>query len=168
MILAVLAIAAWWYWRGRHQAPVLDAREAAALQVGSGPYPGSATSRVVSFAFGVVGLWACLDWPLATLGAGYLATAQMVRQVLMVFAVAPLLLYACPAGLAVRLVGWGRRLTVLRFFARPLVAVVIAACTLVLVNAPAILDPLVATPYGAFAMDLAWIVAGFVLWMPVQ
>ena len=41
-------------------------------------------------------------------------------------AVAPLLLYACPSGLAVRLVGWGRRLTVLRWAARPLVAVPVA------------------------------------------
>lgn len=168
MILGVLALAAWWHGRGRHQEPKLDAREAAALERGSGPYPGSSTSRVVAFTFGVIGLWACLDWPLATLGAGYLATAQMVRQVLMVFAVAPLLLYACPSGLAVRLVGWGRRLTVLRWAARPLVAVLVAATTLVAVNAPAVLDPLVATPYGAFLMDIAWIIAGFVLWMPVQ
>ncbi|HWJ98217.1 MAG TPA: cytochrome c oxidase assembly protein [Acidimicrobiales bacterium] len=168
MLIGVLAVAAWWHGRGRHQEPKLDAREAAELSEGSGPYPGSGTSRVVSFVFGAIGLWACLDWPLATLGAGYLATAQMVRQVLMVFAVAPLLLYACPAGLAVHLVGWGRRLTVLRWAARPLIAVPVAAVTLLAVNAPAVLDPLVATPYGAFAMDLAWIVAGFVLWMPVQ
>jgi len=168
MLLGVLALASWWHWRGRHQEPKLDAREAARLSEGSGPYPGSGTSRVVSFVFGIIGLWACLDWPLATLGAGYLATAQMVRQVLMVFAVAPLLLYACPAGLAVRLFGWGRRLTALRWAARPLLAVPVAAITLLAVNAPAILDPLVATSYGAFAMDLAWIVAGFVLWMPVQ
>jgi putative membrane protein len=168
MLLGVVALAAWWHWRGRLKEPVLDAREAAALEVGSGPYPGSGASRVVAFVFGIIGLWACLDWPLASLGAGYLATAQMVRQVLMVFAVAPLLLYACPPGLAVRLFGWGRRLTVLRWAARPLLAIPVAAITLLAVNAPAILDPLVATPYGAFAMDLAWIVAGFVLWMPVQ
>lgn len=168
MILAVVGIAAWWYWRGRHQELELDAREAAQLERGSGPYPSRSWSRTMAFGFGIVGLWACLDWPLATLGAGYLATAQMVRQILMVFAVAPLLLYACPPELAVRLVGWGRRFTVLRLAARPLVAVPIAAITLLAVNAPAILDPLVATPYGAFLLDLAWIVAGFVLWMPVQ
>jgi putative membrane protein len=168
MILAVVGIAAWWYWRGRHQELELDAREAAQLERGSGPYPSQSWSRTMAFAFGIVGLWACLDWPLATLGAGYLATAQMVRQILMVFAVAPLLLYACPPGLAIRLFGWGRRFAVLRVAARPLVAVPVAAVTLLAVNAPAILDPLVATPYGAFLLDLAWIVAGFVLWMPVQ
>lgn len=129
---------------------------------------GSDTSRSLALVLGALGLWACLDWPLATLGAGYLATAQLIRQVLMVMVVAPLLLFACPGPLAVRLTGWGRRLTVLRWTARPIVAVPVAAATLVAVNAPAIVDPLLRTPYGAFAMDLGWMVAGFVLWMPVQ
>jgi len=168
ILLGVVATAVWWRVRGRHQEPRLDAREAAALEQGSGPYPSGGASRAVAFAFGLVGLWACLDWPLAALGAGYLATAQMTRQVLMVLVVAPLLLYATPAGLAVRLVGWGRRLTVLRLAARPIVAVPVAAASLLAVNAPALVDPLVRTPYGAFLLDGIWIVAGFVLWMPVQ
>src|SRR5690606_30570781 len=53
-------------------------------------------------------------------------------------------------------------------FARPVVAVPIAALSLLLVNTPIVVDPLVRTPYGAFTMDLIWMVAGFVLWMPVQ
>lgn len=168
ILAAVVALAVWWRVRGRHAEPVLDAREAEALQEGSGPYPASPAGRAVAFGFGIVLLWMCLDWPLAALGAGYLASAQMIRQVVMALMVAPLLLFACPPGLAVRLIGWGRRLRVLRFLARPLVAVIIAAGTLVAVNAPAIVDPLVATPYGAFAMDASWIFAGLVLWMPVQ
>ncbi|MCB1038773.1 MAG: cytochrome c oxidase assembly protein [Acidimicrobiales bacterium] len=168
ILVAVIATAVWWRARGRHQEREPDAREAAALERGSGPYPSGSTSRSVAFAFGVLGLWACLDWPLAALGAGYLATAQMARQILMVLVVAPLLLYACPPGLAVRLVGWGKRLTVLRLVARPFVAIAIAALSLVAVNAPAVVDPLVRTPYGAFVLDGIWIVAGFVLWMPVQ
>lgn len=164
----VIGTAVWWRVRGRHQEPKLDAREAAALERGSGPYPSGATSRTVAFVFGVIGLWACLDWPLAALGAGYLATAQMLRQILMVLVVAPLLLYATPADLAVRLVGWGRRLSVLRFLARPFVALGIAAGSLLAVNAPALVDPLVKTPYGAFLLDGIWIVAGFVLWTPIQ
>ena len=168
MLLTVVAVAAWWHWRGRFQEPVLDAREAEGLEAGSGTYVSSSSGRAVAFAFGIIGLWACLDWPLAALGAGYLATAQMARQIIMVMIVAPLLLFACPAPLSVRLVGWGRRLTVLRWAARPIVAIPVTACTLVLVNAPAVVDPLVATPYGAFGLDWMWIVAGFVLWMPVQ
>ena len=168
MLLAVVAIALWWVLRGRHQEVEPDAREAAELGKGTGAVDSSPLTRTIAFGFGIVGLWACLDWPLATLGAGYLASAQMVRQIAMVLVVAPLLLFACPAPLAVRLVGWGRRLRVLRVVARPAFAIPFAALTLVAVNAPAVLDPLVSTPYGAFAMDLFWILAGFVLWMPVQ
>lgn len=167
-LLAVAGLALWWAKRGRFAEVEPDAREAAALEVGSGPYPGSAASRRWAFGLGMFGLWLCLDWPLATLGAGYLATAQMARQILMVMVVAPLLLYATPAGLAVRLVGWGRGLTVLRFVARPLFAIPFAATTLLAINAPAVFDPLVRTPYGSFVGDLFWILAGFVLWLPVQ
>lgn len=168
IIFGVIGLAIWWRQVGRKQEPKLDAREAAALELGSGPYPSSSASRKVAFAFGMVALWSVIDWPLASLGAGYLATAQMARQIIMVMVAAPLLLYATPAGLAVRLVGWGRRLTVLRWFARPIIAIPVAALSLVAVNAPALVDELVATPYGSFGLDLVWIVAGFTLWMPVQ
>jgi putative membrane protein len=168
IIFAVIGLAVWWRQVGRHRDLEPDAREAAALEVGSGPYPSSSTGRKVAFVLGMIALWSVIDWPLAALGAGYLATAQMARQIIMVMVAAPLLLFATPAGLAVRLVGWGRRLTVLRFMARPLVAIPVAALSLLAVNAPALVDDLVATPYGSFGLDLIWIIAGFTLWMPVQ
>lgn len=165
IVASLVVLALWWSVRGRHHDPLVRAQAAAHPER---EIPGSATGRTAALVFGTIGLWAVLDWPLAALGAGYLATAQTIRQIVMVMVVAPLLLFACPPALAVRVVGWGRRLTVLRWTARPVVAVPVAALTLVLVNVPAVVDPLVATPYGAFVMDLAWVVAGFVLWMPVQ
>ena len=134
------------------------------------PYPSSSGAPAPSsFWFGIVGLWACLDWPLASLGAGYLATAQMVRQVLMVFAVAPAAAVrlprrrwpsGCSAGAAASRCCAGRP--------GPSSPSRSPRVTLLAVNAPAILDPLVATPYGAFLLDFIWIAPGFVLWMPVQ
>ena len=168
---AVVGLAIWWLVRGRHQDPLAAAQADAAAREHPNAVQvihGSSRGRTIALVLGALGLWAVLDWPLATLGAGYLATAQMARQIWMVMVVAPLLLFACPAGLAVRLFGWGRRLTVLRWSARPFVAIPVAALTLVTVNTPAVLDPLLRTPYGAFGMDVAWMVAGFVLWMPVQ
>lgn len=164
IVLSVLAVALWWLVRGRRTDPLLAARQGSVAT----DIAGSGTGRTVALAIGVLGLWACLDWPLAALGAGYLATAQMARQILMVMVVAPLLLFATPPALAVRVVGWGRRLRVLRFMSRPLFAVPVAAITLLAVNAPAVVDPLVATPYGAFLMDACWVFAGFALWLPVQ
>lgn len=164
IVAGVVALAVWWLARGRHEDTLVTARG----QLASTGVAGTSTGRSVALICGVAGLWAVLDWPLATLGAGYLATAQMTRQVIMVMVVAPLLLFATPAPLAVRAVGWGKRLTVLRWMSRPLFAVPVAAFTLLAVNAPAVVDPLVKTPYGAFAMDGAWVFAGFVLWLPVQ
>ena len=185
IILGLVATAVWWTTRGRHQDPLVQARAQAdraglvahaadgaaapnAVPVPDVVDPHVGAKRTWAFALGAVGLWMCLDWPLAALGAGYLATAQLIRQVLMVMVVAPLLLFACPPELAARFVGWGKRLTVLRWTARPIVAVPVAAITLVVVNAPTVVDPLLSSPWGAFAMDAAWVTAGFILWMPVQ
>lgn len=174
IVAGVIAVAIWWTVRGRHTDPLLAAQaglaEAAAAHGRElhTDVAGSSRGRTVALVFGVIGLWAVLDWPLAALGAGYLATAQMARQIIMVMVVAPLLLFACPPALAVRVVGWGRGLTVLRWTARPRFAVPVAAVTLIVVNAPAIVDPLLAQPFSSFLMDLLWTIAGFVLWMPVQ
>ncbi|MBA3282130.1 MAG: cytochrome c oxidase assembly protein [Acidimicrobiia bacterium] len=174
IVAGVLAVAGWWLIRGRHTDAMVEARAASlsagdtGLTTAGSTNEGTGTGRSVALLCGVLGLWACLDWPLASLGAGYLATAQMMRQILMVMVVAPLLLFATPAPLAARAVGWGKRLSVLRAMSRPAFAVPVAALTLVAVNAPAVVDPLVKTPYGAFAIDAAWVCAGFALWLPVQ
>ncbi|HEX2577651.1 MAG TPA: cytochrome c oxidase assembly protein [Aquihabitans sp.] len=177
IVAAVAAVAAWWALRGRHTDELVAARAGVGSADGAVAAPagsiatsveGTSRGRTAALLFGVLGLWAVLDWPLASLGAGYLATAQMTRQITMVMVVAPLLLFATPAPLAVRAIGWGRRLAVLRKMSRPIFAVPVAAITLLAVNAPAVVDPLVATPFGAFVMDAAWVFAGFALWLPVQ
>lgn len=168
IVASVLALALWWLVRGRHDDALIAAAATTSGDSGSTSATSSSVGRGVALVCGVLGLWAVLDWPLAALGAGYLATAQMTRQIVMVMVVAPLLLFAIPGPLAVRLVGWGRRLRILRLMSRPIFAIPVAAITLVSVNAPAVVDPLVRTPYGAFAMDGAWVFAGFVLWLPVQ
>ncbi len=164
IVAGLVAVSIWWVRRGRFSSSSFEVPEGVELTV----IDGTPRGRSIAFVLGVVGLWAAIDWPLAALGAGYLAIAQMARQILMIMVVSPLLLFACPPEFAVRVVGWGRRLKVLRVIARPIFAIPYAALTLVAINAPAVVDPLVATPYGAFAMDLMWMAAGFVLWMPVQ
>jgi len=46
----------------------------------------------VSFLTGLLLLWAALDWPIGTLGAGYLASVHMVQFLLIVFYAPPLIL----------------------------------------------------------------------------
>lgn len=158
----VVAFALWWHRRGRFQPVDMDGGPVRA------EIRGSSRGRTVSFVLGAIGLWLILDWPLATLGAGYLATAQMIRQITMVMVIAPLLLFATPAELAVRIFGWGRGLRFLSFLARPGFSIPFVVFTLVVVNAPILSDPLLPTMYGSFVIDAVWIFAGFVLWMPIQ
>lgn len=146
IVLSLIAVGIWWKAKGRHQAVALEPptpQQRAQLpfnpDVAPGR-PGTPRGRTIAFVLGVIGLWFVLDWPLASLGAGYLATAQMGRQVLMVMAVAPLLLFACPPELAVRAVGWGKPLTVLRWLARPRVTVPVAALVLIGMNTPAVAE----------------------------
>lgn len=171
IVWTVLGVAGWWRQRGRYTSALgPDGTTAADGSASPGerqPVP-AGKGRTTALVVGALLLWAVLDWPLATLGAGYLASAQMTRQIVMVLVVAPLLLFACPPELAVRAIGWGRRLRVLRIIARPWFGIGFAAVTLLTVNAPAVVDPLVASPFGAFVMDGMWVSAGFVLWMPVQ
>src|SRR5690606_14824045 len=86
IVFMVIGIGVWWPLRGRHTDPIVAARtDLGRTAPSSGndvqtPIAGTRTGRTVAFVFGIIGLWAVLDWPLAALGAGYLAPAQMARQ----------------------------------------------------------------------------------------
>jgi cytochrome c oxidase assembly factor CtaG len=124
--------------------------------------------RRLSAGIGLLLLLGGLDWPLAKLGAGYIVSAQMVRQVMIVMIAAPLLLFGAPRSLGVWLEATPRRRSVVRFLTYPLVALVASVSLLVLVSVPVIVDPLIKNQLGSFVLDAAWISAGFLIWMPVQ
>ena len=58
--------------------------------------------RVAFFLAGAVVFWLASDWPLGTLGAGYLASAHMVQYILYVLVAAPLLWLGTPEWMARR------------------------------------------------------------------
>lgn len=164
IVAGLAAVGVWWSVSGRRTDPIETARaESIATEV-----RGTSRGRTISFVLGLIGFWVVLDWPLASLGAGYLASAQMIRQVLMIMVVSPLLLFAVPPALGVRIFGWGRGLRLLQLTARPIFSVPFVAGMLLLINVPTVVDTLLPTQYGAFVMDVGWVLAGLVLWMPVQ
>lgn len=124
--------------------------------------------RRVCLAVGLLLLLGGLDWPLAKLGAGYLVSAQMVRQVAIVTVATPLILYGSPVALGRWILATERRRSVLAVATRPLVALVGAVVLLVSASTPIVVDALVTNQVGSFVLDLAWIAAGFLIWMPVQ
>ena len=126
------------------------------------------TRRVVAGVLGIVVVLVAAEWPLAALGAGYLLSAQMVRQVLVVLIAVPLLLYAAPVGAGVWLEATERRRRIRHVMGRPVVAIVTANAILVALNTPVVVEVMIGSQLGSFVVDVAWVVAGLVLWLPVQ
>jgi putative membrane protein len=112
-------------------------------------------------------LWLSTDWPLGTLGAGYLATAHMTQYVLYTTAAAPLLVLGLPEWMVRRALSRLRAYRLVSILARPLVAGLVFNAVLVVTHAPITVDNLRTNQFGSFALDVAWLVSGLLLWLPV-
>ncbi len=116
---------------------------------------------------GIVLLWAGLDWPLGALGAGYLASVHMLQYLLLALAAPPLLLIGLPAR-AIHRDGtgrWPRRLAIA--LSRPVPAVVLFVVVTAVTHIPMVVDRVMPSQLGSFALDLSWLVAGLLFWWSV-
>ena len=148
VLLGLAALAYWRHWRG----------------LGPGERDGG---EPASFALGLFLLWAALDWPLAALGATYLATAHMVQYTLISMAAAPLLLRGLPDGTLRRAIEAGVPGRALQVVTRPAVAFVLFNVVLVGTHWPVVLDTLMATQLGSFVLDALWLASGLAFWWPI-
>ncbi|MEZ5253609.1 MAG: cytochrome c oxidase assembly protein [Microthrixaceae bacterium] len=130
--------------------------------------PEHGKGRRIGIVVGLVLLLAGIDWPLATLGAGYLITAQMVRQIIIVMIACPLLLWAAPPAAGRALVATERRKVIYRVVSSPKFTLPVALGMLIAVTAPVVVDRLITSQIGSFLMDVIWIGAGILIWLPVQ
>ncbi len=141
--LALLLLAGGWWWIGRAW-PVR-------------PWAPMITALVL--------LLITLDWPLGKLGAGYLASAHSLQFVLLSGCIAPALLRAVPAE---AWLAWARRPDgTLGLRPHPLLCVLVHNVIVVVTHFPAVVDPAMQTQLGSFLIDVAWLVAGLVLWWPI-
>jgi putative membrane protein len=124
--------------------------------------------KATQFVTGMVVFWVASDWPLGTLGAGYLASAHMTQFLLYTLVAAPLLLLGTPEWMAR---GLARRLRVERVVVRLggslLVSGLIYNTVLLVTHAPGTVEALRTNQFGSFAMDLLWVIAGIILWLPL-
>ncbi len=124
--------------------------------------------KAAQFTGGMLVLWAATDWPLGTLGAGYLASAHMAQYIIYTLVAAPLILLGIPEWMARSLTRKLRleRLTV--WLGHSLVATALIYNAILLsTHAPGTVEVLRNSQLGSFAMDVAWVVAGLLLWLPV-
>lgn len=124
-----------------------------------------ATGSDLAGVFGVLTLWAALDWPIGVLGSGYLASVHMVQFLLICMVASPLLLLSLPEGFYQWL---ERRLGgVLRTLTHPLLTMGQFAALVGLTHWPPVVDGLMVTQWGNFLLDSLWLATGLVFWWPV-
>jgi putative membrane protein len=133
------------------------------------PAGSAPTDRRKRWAFvgGWLVLWLSTDWPLGTLGAGYLATAHMAQYVLYTMAAAPLLMVGMPEWMMRRALSRLRAYRLVRLLAKPLIAGLLFNLVLLSTHAPITVDNLRTNQAGSFALDVIWLLSALLLWLPV-
>ncbi|NLA37232.1 MAG: cytochrome c oxidase assembly protein [Actinobacteria bacterium] len=157
-----------WNWQPYWGAWVIVAALAFAFWKGGTFDKAQPRNRKIAVVLGLFLLLAGTDWPLASLGAGYMVTAQMIRQIIIVMIACPLLLWGAPPSLGRWLVATERRKTIYRVITSPKVTLPVALGLLMAVTAPVVVEDLVTSQLGSFAMDVIWMTAGLLIWLPVQ
>lgn len=121
----------------------------------------------VFFASGLAVLWAALDWPLGPLGASYLASVHMMQFLLIALVAPPLLLLGTPVGSIESLRRHPRVFSLLEQATHPLVAFIIFNVVMTFSHWPNVVDALMPSQLGSFAIDISWLVSGLIFWWPV-
>jgi putative membrane protein len=116
---------------------------------------------------GLLVLWLALDWPLGALGAGYLASVHMLQFQLIALVAAPLLLRGVSPDALVLLRDDSRIARVLRRLTAPAAALIALNVAVLFTHIPPIVDRLMASQIGSFAIDLVWLGGGLLFWWPV-
>lgn len=126
------------------------------------------TRQKAQFLGGMAVFWIASDWPIGTLGAGYLASAHMLQFLLYTLGAAPLVLLGIPEWMAERVLRKLRIRRVASWLSGSLVvSAVVYNAGLAVTHSPPVVDVFRTSQWGSFLMDVVWIVLGFVLWMPV-
>jgi cytochrome c oxidase assembly factor CtaG len=116
---------------------------------------------------GVLTVWQSLDWPLGPLAAGYLASAHAVQFLSLAIIAPPLILLAVRKPLAESTPDSGRWAGIAAILTQPIIAGVLFNVITVATHMPSVVDALMPSQLGAFAIDLLWFVGGLLLWWPL-
>ncbi|MBK5189764.1 MAG: cytochrome c oxidase assembly protein, partial [Gemmatimonadaceae bacterium] len=135
---------------------------------GVAPELAASTGRRVGGWIGVLLVWLALDWPGGPLGSGYLASVHAVQFLALAMIAPPLLLRGADGGRVRALLERnGVAAKVIRAVTTPLFAMLAFTLVMLATHAVGVVDTLMRTQFGAFALDLAWFLAGLAFWWPV-
>jgi putative membrane protein len=132
--------------------------------------PGEPIMTRAQFRWGLaalVTLWLASDWPIHDLGEQYLYSVHMTQHILFQFAVAPMVLLACPTWLARMLLGGGRGYRTTRMLTRIVPATVIFNAVVILSHWPYVVNNAVESAPLHYSVHVLVMVSALVMWMPV-
>lgn len=116
--------------------------------------------RLSAFLLGLALLWACLDWPVGALGAGYLLSVHTTQYVVITCIAIPILLAGVPPELR-------PRGPFARLMAGPAPGLLGYVGVMAVTHVPSVSDALMASQVGSLVVDLAWMAGALALWWPV-
>lgn len=119
------------------------------------------------FALGLFTLWAASDWPVGTLGAGYLVSVHMIQYMLYTFVAAPLLLISLPRWRLQQLQSRWRLRSFTATVSKPLIGAALANGLMIATHSPLVVDTVRTSQVGSFLLDAVWFVGGVLLWLPI-
>lgn len=122
--------------------------------------------RVSMLGQGILALWIALDWPVGALGGGYLASLHMLQFMLIALVAPPLILLGVHGEVWAGLERSGPPRWLIAVTS-PMVGLIGFNAVLILTHLPAIVDPMMATQLGSFAIDMAWLLSGMLFWWPI-
>jgi putative membrane protein len=128
----------------------------------------TSNARRVGGWIGVVLVWMSLDWPAGPLGAGYLASVHAAQFLALAMVAPPLLLRGLDGDQVRALLDRkGMAAKIIVAVTTPLFAMIAFTVVMVSTHKPEVVDTLMRSQLGAFALDLAWFLSGLAFWWPV-
>ena len=129
--------------------------------------PPASVRQQLAFFAGVATLWIGADWPIHDISEGYLFSVHMVQHLLFTFVAPPLLLLGMPPWLLRAVLPKGRGMAIVRFFTRPLVALLLFNAVIAITHWPSLVDLSLRVELVHFAIHSVLFVTATLMWWPV-
>jgi putative membrane protein len=163
-----------WHWQAYPGVWIVVAALAAAYARWSKPLEAGARANTVSAGrrmagwVAVVLVWMTLDWPGGPLGTGYLASVHAAQFLVLAMLAPPLLLRGIdPNRVRAMLERNGVAARIVNAATKPLLIMIAFTIVMLATHTPGVVDLLMRTQLGAFALDSAWFLSGLAFWWPI-
>ena len=123
--------------------------------------------QITSFVAAMVILVLASDWPLHDLAEEYLYSMHMLQHMALSYFVPPLALLATPEWLFRALVGNGRAYSVVRWFARPVIAGVLFNVVVMVTHIPAMVNRSASSSPLHYFLHVLVVTSALLMWMPL-